>query len=146
MLLGQFDGKISEKQQISLPSKFRQILGEKIIITKGFEACLIIVSEHEWKTLLEGTEGRPFTNKAAREIQRFLLGNASFVELDHKGRCVLPAYLRDYAGLKNDIVFAGIQRFVEVWNKKAWDEQQENLSEHASLIAERLSGNENVNE
>lgn len=142
MLLGQYDGKITDKQQISLPSKFRQILGDRIIITKGFEACLIVVSEQEWKILLEGTEGRPFTNKSTRDIQRFLLGNASFAQLDTKGRCVLPAHLRDYAHLQEDIVFAGIQRFIEIWDKNAWEEQQKSLSVHASVIAERLSGEE----
>ncbi len=142
MLLGQYEGTLTNKQQISLPSKFRQILGERIIITKGFEHCLIVVSEGMWKTLLEGTEGKPFTDKPAREIQRFLLGNATFVELDSKGRCVLPAYLREYAQIMNEIVFAGLSRFVEIWDKKAWKEQQSSLSENAVSIAERLSREE----
>lgn len=140
MLLGQYDGTLTNKQQISLPSKFRQVLGEKIIITKGFEQCLIVVSESAWQTLLEGTQGRPFTNKATRDIQRFLLGNASFVELDSKGRCVLPGYLREYAVIKDEIVFAGIQRFVEIWSKPLWDEQQKSLAKNVTNIAERLSG------
>ncbi len=142
MLLGQYEGTITNKQQISLPSKFRQILGERIILTKGFEHCLIVVSEGMWKTLLEGTEGRPFTEKSAREIQRFLLGNATFVELDNKGRCVLPAYLREYAQISDEIIFAGISRFVEIWNKKGWEDQQNRLSENAINIAERLSREE----
>ncbi len=108
MLLGQFDGKISEKHQVSLPKKFREVLGGKLIVTKGFEHCLIVVSEKNWKTLLEGTEGRPFTSKSTRELQRFLLGNAVDVELDTKGRFVLPEFLRAFAKIKNDVLFAGI--------------------------------------
>jgi len=98
----------------------------------------MVVAEKDYNTLLEGTEGKPFTNKAAREVQRFLLGNASFVELDSKGRCVLPAHLRLYAQLKEDIVYAGVQRFVEIWDKKTWEEQQEVLAKNVSGIAERL--------
>ena len=79
MLIGQYDGKIGEKHQVALPKKFREELGDKLIITKGFENCLIVVSEENWKTLLEGTEGRPFIDKDARELQRFLLGNATYV-------------------------------------------------------------------
>ena len=146
MLLGQYYGKISDKQQISLPSKLRQDLGDRLIITKGFEQCLVVVSEKDWKTLLEGTEGKPFTNKAAREVQRFLLGNASFVELDNKGRCVLPAHLRLYAQLNEDIVYAGVQRFVEIWDKKMWEDQQNMLVQQVSSIAERLSSQESRNE
>jgi len=139
MLIGQYEGKIGEKHQAALPKKFREILGEKLIITKGFENCLIIVSEENWKTLLEGTEGRPFTNKATRELQRFLLGNATYIELDTKGRFVLPEYLRLFAGIKQEIVFAGIQRFVEVWEKKAWEEHQKRLGTTIESIAEKLT-------
>src|SRR6266700_3457689 len=104
MLLGQFEGKIGEKHQAALPKKFREILGDKLIITKGFEHCLIVVSEENWKTLLEGTEGRAFTSKSTRELQRFLLGNATDVELDSKGRFVIPNYLREFAGVTEEII------------------------------------------
>lgn len=142
MLIGQYEGKIGEKHQAALPKKFREELGEKLIITKGFEHCLIVVSEEKWKTLLEGTEGKPFTNKNARELQRFLLGNASYVELDAKGRFVLPEYLRNFAKLQEDVTYVGIQKFVEIWDKKSWDEHQEELSSKIESIAERLSGEE----
>jgi MraZ protein len=139
MVLGQYDGKISEKHQVALPKKFRQELGDRLIITKGFENCLIVVAEENWKTLLEGTEGKPFTNKNTRELQRFLLGNATYIELDTKGRFVLPEFLRNFAGIKNDVIFAGIQRFVEIWDKAQWEEHQKELSENITSIAERLS-------
>jgi len=143
MLLGQYESKIGEKHQAGLPKKFREILGEKLIVTKGFENCLIIVSEENWRTLLEGTEGKPFISKPARELQRFLLGNASSVELDQKGRFVIPEYLREFAKLDSDVVFIGIQRFVELWDKKNWEEHQKDLSGKIESIAERLTEEEN---
>lgn len=139
MLIGQYDVKISEKHQASLPKKFRDKLGEKLIITKGFENCLIVVSEENWKTLLEGTDGKPFTGKNTRELQRFLLGNATYVELDTKGRFVIPEFLREFAGIKSDVIFAGIQRFVEIWDKAKWDDNQKEISQNITSIAERLS-------
>ncbi len=139
MLLGRYDTKIGSKYQISFPKKFRSELGDKLVITKGLENCLIVVSEEGWKTLLEGTEGLPFTQKPTREMQRYLLGNAQFVELDSKGRCVLPEYLRDYANLKEEVVCAGIERFVEIWDKKNWDEEQKRLSGNIETIAEKLT-------
>lgn len=143
MVIGQYDGKLSEKHQAALPKKFRDELGDRLIITKGFENCLIVVSEENWKTLLEGTGGKPFTNKNTRELQRFLLGNATYVELDDKGRFVIPEFLRNFAGIKSGVIFAGIQRFVEIWDKTKWEENQKELSENITSIAERLSaGNE----
>jgi MraZ protein len=139
MLLGQYESKIGEKRQAGLPKKFRDSLGERLIVTKGFENCLIIVSEENWKTLLEGTEGKPFTNKSTRELQRFLLGNASDVELDAKGRFVIPEYLRTFADLKDEIVFVGVQRFVEIWSKEHWEKHQDELAKNIDSIAERLN-------
>lgn len=139
MLIGQYEGKVGEKKQVSFPKKFRDELGDQLIVTKGLEHCLIIVSEANWKTLLEGTEGLPFTSKTTREMQRFLLGNASEVELDAKGRFVLPDYLREYAQVNEDIIFAGIQRFVEIWDKKTWEQEQEKLSGNIEFISERLT-------
>jgi transcriptional regulator MraZ len=143
MLLGQYESKIGIKHQAGLPKKFKDVLGEKLIVTKGFENCLIIVTDTNWKTLLEGTEGKPFTNKSTRELQRFLLGNATYVNLDQKGRFVVPEYLRQFAKLETDIVFIGVHRFVELWNKESWDRHQEELSSKIESIAEKLSGEEN---
>lgn len=138
MLIGQFEGKISDKHQLALPKRFREVLGGTLIVTKGFENCLIVVSEENWKTLLEGTEGKPFTNKSARELQRFLLGNASYAVPDNKGRFVLPEFLRKFAQIKDEIIFAGIERFVEIWDKETWGEHQKMLSQEISFIGERL--------
>lgn len=140
MLIGQYENKLSEKHQVALPKKFREILGEELIVTKGFESCLIVVSKDSWKTLLEGTEGRPFTSKNTRELQRFLLGNATDIGLDGKGRFVIPSYLREFAKLGSDVIFVGIERFVEIWDKKAWDVHQAELSGNIESIAEKLSG------
>ena len=79
MLLGQYDGKIDAKGRTAFPKKFREILGDKLIVTLGYENSLIVVSEENWKAFLEGTEGRPFIESETRETQRFLLGGASNV-------------------------------------------------------------------
>ena len=88
---------------------------------------------------MEGTEGKPFTSKSTRELQRFLLGNATDVALDTKGRFVIPEYLREFAHLEQDVLFIGIQRFVEIWDKKQWETHQEKLNKNIETIAERLS-------
>ncbi len=139
MLLGQFSGKVGEKFRIAFPRKFRDVLGDKLIITQGFEGSLIVVSETGWKALLEGTEGKPFIGNETRQMQRFLLGNATLVKLDEKGRFILPEYLRNYAGLGEEVVFLGLSRYVEVWDKKRWDEYQQGLSKNIGSIAEKLS-------
>ncbi|HYM65343.1 MAG TPA: division/cell wall cluster transcriptional repressor MraZ [Candidatus Sulfotelmatobacter sp.] len=138
MLIGQYDGKIDIKGRSAFPKKFRKILGDKLIITKGYENSLIVVSEENWKSLLEGTEGRPFIESATRETQRFLLGGASGVELDGKGRFILPSYLRDFGEIKGEIVFVGLSRYVEIWDKEKWIEYQKFLAKNIDSISKRL--------
>lgn len=140
MLIGQYSGSLGAKNRIGFPKKFRDELGDKLIITQGFEKSLIVVSEEGWKALLEGTEGKPFIQKATREMQRFILGGASLVELDDKGRFVLPDYLKKYAEASSEIVFVGQARYVEIWDKRRWDEYSKELTENAAEVAERLSG------
>jgi MraZ protein len=138
MLLGQYEGKVGEKNRTALPKKLREEIGEKLIITLGYENSLIIVSESGWKALLEGTEGRPFIEKPARETQRYLLGGATFVELDSKGRFVIPEYLRRFAKIKTEVVFLGLSRYVELWSKEVWGEYRQNLEKNIENISQKL--------
>ena len=142
MLIGRQDSRIDEKNRIAFPKKFRGELGERLIVTQGFEGSLIVVSTERWKSLLEGTEGMPFTKKSARETQRFLLGTATEVELDDKGRFILPSHLKTYAKISQDIVFLGISRYVEIWDKKLWEEHNEELIKNIEPITEKLSESE----
>jgi len=139
MLIGQFPGTIGEKNRIAFPKKFRDELGDNIIITQGFEGSLIVVGKDKWQSLLEGTEGKPFTDNNTRQTQRFLLGTATDVELDEKGRFVLPEHLKKYAGLSNDVFFLGISRYVEIWDKKKWEQYNGELVKNISNVADRLS-------
>lgn len=138
MLIGQYEGKIDSKGRSAFPKKFREILGDKLIITQGYENSLIVVSEKNWKALLEGTQGRPFIQSETRETQRFLLGGASNIELDSKGRFILPSYLREFGKVKENVVFIGLSRYVEIWDKDRWIEYSKNLEKNIDTISQRL--------
>lgn len=139
MVLGEFGARVDTKGRVAFPSKFRKVLGDQLIITKGYEQTLIIVSVEEWRTLLEGTEGKPLIQAETREVQRFLLGGASDVDLDGKGRFLLPEYLRSFAKLDEEIIFLGLSRYIEVWAKERWDEHKKVLEENIGRISEKLT-------
>ncbi len=138
MLIGQYEGKVGAKARLAFPKKFREILGDRLIITLGYENSLIIVSEKGWKALLEGTEGKPFIQSETRETQRFLLGSASNIELDSKGRFIIPSYLRNFGKIKEDVVFLGLSRYVELWDKQLWEEYRVNLEKNIDRISQAL--------
>lgn len=142
-LLGQYQVKVSKKGRVAFPKKLRQVLGPKIILTRGYEGCLIAVSEEKWKTLTEATEKKPFVSGPARDTVRFLLGNAALVELDKQGRFVLPPHLQEYGEIESKAVFLGLSKYVEVWSKDKWQEYQNYLSKNIDHISQRLS-DENV--
>lgn len=138
MLIGQYESRVDEKNRIALPKAFRDSLGDKLVITLGYESSLIIVQERQWTSLLEGTQGRPFIEYETRETQRFLLGGASIVELDSKGRFVLPEYLRTYSRVEGAVTFLGLSRYVELWDANVWREYQGKLVKNIEKISERL--------
>lgn len=139
MLIGQYRAKISLKGRLAFPKKFREELGDDLIITVGYENSLIVVSAKDWRSLIEETGDKPFILDSARDTNRFLLGEASEISLDEQGRFVLPAYLRQYAKVGEEVIFLGLNKYVEIWDKDAWENYQRSLHANIGKIAERLS-------
>lgn len=138
MLIGQYEGKVGAKSRVAFPKRFREILGDELIVTQGYEHSLIIVSQENWQALLEGTADKPFLQSEARHTQRFLLGGASNVSLDSKGRFIIPAYLREFAKITDSVVFVGLSRFVELWDKDAWIAYSRTLEGSIEGISQKL--------
>ncbi len=140
MILGQHNAKVGEKGRVAFPKRFREELGDKIIVTYGFENALMLVSEKNWEALLEGTEDKSFLLGNARDTQRFLLGGAAVVELDSQGRFILPDYLREFAKIKDEVVFIGLNKYIEVWDKKRWEAHRDSIQGNIAEVAEKLIG------
>lgn len=140
MVIGQYSVKVGEKVRVAFPKRFRQELGEQLIITYGFEGSLIIVSQTRWQALLEGSADQPFILGSARDMKRYLLGGAMEIELDAQGRFIIPEYLRQHAGIDAEIMFIGLSTYVEVWDKKRWDEYQKDMNKRIETTAEELLG------
>lgn len=141
MLIGRNDSKIDEKNRISFPKKFRDELGDDLIVTQGFEGTLIVISKKQWEVLTTGTEGKPITDKTARDIETFLLGSAEEVELDAKGRFVLPNHLKQFAGLNESVTCLGLIKYVRIWDTKKWEAYSQGLSSKIGEITEKLTVN-----
>jgi len=139
MLIGEYKNTLDEKNRVAIPKKFREFLGDKVIVTRGYEGCLLIVSKKSWQSLIEDTVKGPFTSGALRDTTRFLLGGAFEVELDSQGRFVLPKNLSKYASLQEEACFVGLGRWVEVWDSAKWEERLKFLYNNGSDIADKLS-------
>ena len=140
MFIGEYQHNLDAKGRISMPVKFRANLGSSAIVTKGLDACLFVYPKEEWQKMTDKLAQLPVSSSSARSFSRMLLSGAMELEFDKQGRAVLPSYLRDYAGLKNEIVAAGVLNRVELWDKEAWslysEETETNASENAEKLAE----------
>lgn len=142
MFLGTYEYTLDDKGRLSVPSRFREILAEKqipekLIITQGLDTCLFGYPLDEWKTFEQKIIHRPLNRGDDRYFVRRLLAGAVECPLDKQGRIVLPAALRQYAGLAREVVIVGVSNRFEIWAPDKW---QDYLRQGKSLeeIAENL--------
>ncbi len=122
MLKGEYSHNIDEKGRLIVPSKLRDDLGEHFVITKGMENCLYVYPEDEWEAFEKQLSSLPTTtDKNARSFAHFFQGSATDGDLDKQGRTLIPSVLREYAGIDREVVFVGMGKRAEIWDKKKWD-------------------------
>ena len=144
MLMGEYHHTIDDKGRIIIPSKFREELGEKFVITRGIEKCLFVYSLSSWKNITNKLESLPFTKKDARQFTRFFLSGATTAEFDKQGRVNINSPLVSYANREKDCVIIGTGDRLEIWSQEEWDMFFDSASINMSDIAENLF-NESVN-
>jgi MraZ protein len=141
MLIGEYTHTIDEKNRVSLPSKFRSLMGKKIVITPGLDQCLFAFAPKEWERIAgKLSENSSMLSSDMRSFTRYMFGGASEVEVDNIGRVLVPDFLRERANLKTKVVLIGVQNRVEIWNEKSWTDYKKQVEKQADGLAEKLSG------
>lgn len=139
MLIGEYKSRVGEKKRISLPKKFRDEMGENLILTRGYENALVLVNQKLWENIAKDVINGSFTNKDIRDTSRFLVGSAKEIETDEQGRFVIPQSLFEHAQLKEEVVFIGLVNWVEIWDSAKWQERIKYLQEHGEEIAQEIN-------
>ena len=137
MFMGEYNHTVDAKGRLIVPSKFREQLGDEFVVTKGLDGCLFVYENTEWKALEEKLHALPLPNANARKFSRFFLAGATTCEVDKQGRILLPAVLREYAGIGKEAVLAGVLNRVEIWSKERWMDNSE--YEDVNQLAEHMS-------
>ena len=120
MFKSQYNHTVDTKGRLIIPSKFREILGEQFVVTKGMDGCLFAFSNDDWKVFEEKLKALPITNKNARKFARFFLAGAADVEVDKQGRILLPQHLREFGEIDKDVVLVGVGSRIEIWDRDKW--------------------------
>ena len=125
MFIGQYNHTIDTKGRLIIPSKFRDLLGDEFVVTKGMDGCLFVYANDDWSAFEQKLTSLPLINKEARKFARFFLSGASQVEVDKQGRILVASNLRTFAELEKDVVLIGVGNRIEIWSKEKWDNMEE---------------------
>ena len=138
MFMGEYNHTIDAKGRLISPSKFREVLGDEFVVTKGMDGCLFVFDDPEWQAFEEKLRALPMIDKEARQFTRFFLAGAASVEVDKQGRILLPAVLREFAKIDKDAVLVGVGSRIEIWSRENWLES--NSYDDMEEIAENMEG------
>ena len=138
MFIGEYHHSIDDKGRLIIPSKFREELGNKFIITRGIENCLVVYSLESWEKIVNKLETLPFTKKDARAFIRFFLSGASEAEFDKQGRINITSPLISYANITKECVVIGTGDRLEIWSEESWNDFFISARDSMSDIAENL--------
>ncbi len=138
MLIGEYTHTVDPKKRVSLPSKFRSVLGKKVIMTKGLDHCVNVYTKVEWKKVLEQLSKLSMLQSDSRSFKRFMISGAVEVAVDSVGRVLISDFLKDYAKLRTKVVLVGVNDHIEIWDEKTWKSYKDKVENSADVLAEKL--------
>ena len=120
---------LDAKGRLAIPTRYRERLNEccasELVITIDKDRCLLVYPLPEWQEIERKLNKLPSYNKAARNLQRLLVGHATEVDMDAQGRVLLPQTLREFAGLQKQAMLVGQGNKFELWDEERWYEQRD---------------------
>jgi len=133
VLIGCFEHNMDSKGRIIIPAKWRLDLGARIIVTCGFARkgdyqCLMGMSEERWNAFVNAVQNVSLADIVVQKALRKLFALACECELDKQGRILIAPSLRERAQLDGDIMLAGANNRIEIWNRAKWNEEMDDES------------------
>jgi MraZ protein len=136
---GEYRHSVDDKGRIAVPARFRAQLAGGAVVSRWLDQCLAIHTREGWDALSEKVAVLPITDPGSRLFQRFVFAGAFEADLDRQGRVVVPAYLRESAGLSEEAVIVGSRDHAEIWSPARWDDYRRALDD-PDRLAEALDG------
>ena len=129
MLLGTYKPTLIGKNRLLLPIRLRkEIMGSKLVLSVGFEDCILGFEEKKWEEVTAADLSRPLSDAKGRDLRRKMCMDAITINLDSQGRFVIPETMAEYASVEENITVIGAGDHFEIWNSKIWEDYQKKLS------------------
>ena len=138
MFFGEFEYRLDEKGRVPIPPRFRRELKEGVVLTPGIEQCITAYPLSEWKKLAATFTTGSVTRSKLRRLNRATFATAFSLNIDGQGRIALPIPLRQHADIEEEVVIAGANTYLELWNKEQWETEKAISQEQTWQIIESL--------
>jgi MraZ protein len=132
---GEFQYSLDDKGRVVIPPRFRRVLGDQVVATRGIDPCIAVYSPDEWTKVEDAL--RKLSTKQ-RDVVRYMLAGAVDLDLDRQGRVTLPPHLRQHAAIERDVVVVGLISRLEIWSRTSWQAYIEKAAKSAPQIAEQI--------
>lgn len=144
MFTGEYRHTIDAKNRLAIPAALRDSIdveaeGKGFFITRGLDTCLFMYTPKEWQVVVSKIEQLSFTNKKARQFQRLFFAKAQRIsDYDPQGRILIPQYLKELANIQKNVVIVGLNKRIEIWDEKNWNDFESLHEAEFEEIAEEL--------
>ena len=138
MLIGEFHHNLDNKNRLMMPSKIVSNLGEEVIVTRGFEKCLMVYPLEKWDNIIAKFSELAITKSDTRKFMRILLSGATSCKFDSQKRINIPSTLKSYAGMSKEVVIIGLDDHLEIWSEDAYNEFLDANLDSFAEIAENI--------
>lgn len=138
MLIGEFHHNLDNKNRLMMPAKILRALEDEVIVTRGFERCLLVYPLKKWDEVIAKFSELSITKSDTRKFMRILLSGATSCKFDAQNRICIPGVLKEYAEISKEVVILGLDDHLEIWSEDAYnkflDENLESFAEIAESI------------
>jgi MraZ protein len=137
VFLGEFSHSLDSKGRLTIPAKFREQLARGLVITRSpLERCLLVMPLGKWDDVADKINALPLADPRSALLRRAIFSAAEDFQPDRQGRILISQRLRDYAQIETDVLIAGVNTFLELWNPALWDEKVLKQLEGGAVDAE----------
>ncbi len=139
---GQSLNRIDAKGRLRIPTKFREVLQNHFkdaLVVTMMHRSLVAYPPETWEEIESKVQDFSLIQPYQRAFMQHFISSAEVCEFDDQGRILIPPVLRKKAGLEQEVLLAGVLRGFEIWDKAAWEKQQEWNDEHYQEIVEKVS-------
>ena len=138
LFYGEYEHRVDAQGRISMPVRFRDSFKSGIILSRGYDKCIVAYPTQEWERMAQNIANMPVTQDKNRRLRRMNFSGAFPSDLDRQGRFLLPAPLRQYAQIGEEVVMAGGGSYLEIWDRDLWAQERQIMDQQGWQIAESM--------